>query len=530
MSAQNGKLTSPPAEATGSAPVAEVEGVWKRFGSTQALRDVSLQLRAGRCLGLVGRNGAGKSTLVSILSGLERPDRGEVRFGGQAAPGLSDRAGWRERVATVYQRSMVVPSLTVAENVFLGQPPRRPGGAVDWGAMRAQTRQIVAEWGFEIDADERGEAISAEQRQLVEIARALVRGTRCMVLDEPTAALEHSAIERLFERVRQLVAGGVAVLYISHHLEEVFEICDDVVVLRDGEQVLTTSSRAITQSELVRAMVGGVEPSAAARTHAAAARALGASGPSTPRLRVQDLWANATGGALRGVSFELAAGERAGVTGLRGSGAFLLGRVLAGASPFSRGTVELDGRPLPSGRPDQALALGVGYIPEDRSIEGFVPMMGAAENMTLTVSDRLAGRFGFLRPARRHAAASPVAERLALVSAGLDQPVAQLSGGNQQKVTVGRALMHDPSLIVAIAPTRGVDVASKARLLDSLARAVRDTGAALLLITDEIDDLEICDRVMVVVRGRLEREFDTPPWIREELITASEGLFTEERA
>jgi len=230
------------------------------------------------------------------------------------------------------------------------------------------------------------------------------------------------------------------------------------------------------------------------------------------------------------VSFELAAGERAGVTGLRGSGAFLLGRVLAGASPFSRGTVELDGRPLPSGRPDQALALGVGYIPEDRSIEGFVPMMGAAENMTLTVSDRLAGRFGFLRPARRHAAASPVAERLALVSAGLDQPVAQLSGGNQQKVTVGRALMHDPSLIVAIAPTRGVDVASKARLLDSLARAVRDTGAALLLITDEIDDLEICDRVMVVVRGRLEREFDTPPWIREELITASEGLFTEERA
>jgi simple sugar transport system ATP-binding protein len=227
---------------------------------------------------------------------------------------------------------------------------------------------------------------------------------------------------------------------------------------------------------------------------------------------------------VRGLSFELAAGERVGVTGLRGSGAFLLGRVLAGASPFARGTVEIDGRQLPSGRPDQALRLGVGYVPEDRQLEGFVPMLGAAENMTLTVSERLSGRFGFLPPSRVHGAAAPVAAGLALVSAGLDQPVAELSGGNQQKVTVGRALMHQPRLIVAVAPTRGVDVASKARLLASLDRAVQDTGAALLLITDEIDDLEICDRVMVMVRGQLEREFDTPPWIRDELITASEGL------
>src|SRR5580658_7486933 len=212
----------------------EVTGIEKRFGTTRALHDVSLSIKAGQCLGLVGRNGAGKSTLVSILSGLLEPDAGTVAFGGEPAPRVGDTARWREWIATVFQHSMVVPDLSVAEDVFLGSTDR----FVSWREMRARTRDIMREWGFDIPAEARCRDLAVEQLQIVEIARALTRGARCVLLDEPTAALERDAVRRLFERVGQLVSAGVAVLYISHHLEEVFEICQDVAVLRDGEMVL----------------------------------------------------------------------------------------------------------------------------------------------------------------------------------------------------------------------------------------------------------------------------------------------------
>ena len=213
----------------------EAVGISKQFGSTVALREVSVSLRPGRCLGLVGRNGAGKSTLVSIMSGIYGADRGEVRFEGQPAPDLGDVQAWRERISTVFQHSMVVPQLTVAENVFLNTQPVR-SGRVHWKTMRAEAKKVLAEWGFEdVDASALCSTLTVEQRQLVEIARALAAGRRCLLLDEPTSALERAEIQRLFERVRSMVANGVAVLYISHHLEEVFEVCDDIAVLRDGE-------------------------------------------------------------------------------------------------------------------------------------------------------------------------------------------------------------------------------------------------------------------------------------------------------
>ncbi len=240
-------------------PLVEVTGLDKRFGTTRALRGVSLSIRAGQCLGLVGRNGAGKSTLVSILSGLTEPDAGAVRFGGQPAPRVGDVRGWREWIATVFQHSMIVPDLSVAENVFLGSTPP----LVSWREVRARTRGIMREWGFDIAAEAPCRDLSVEQRQIVEIARALARGARCVLLDEPTAALERQAGLRLFERVRQLTDGGVAVLYISHHLEEVFEICQDVAVLRDGELVLTAPTGEIGRDDLVTAMVGAVRTAAA---------------------------------------------------------------------------------------------------------------------------------------------------------------------------------------------------------------------------------------------------------------------------
>jgi simple sugar transport system ATP-binding protein len=523
----------------------EVSGVEKRFGTTRALRGVDLSLRPGQCLGLVGRNGAGKSTLVSILSGLAEPDAGTVRFGGEPAPRVGDIERWREWIATVFQHSMIVPDLSVAENVFLGSTPR----LVSWGVLRARTRDIMREWGFDIAAQTPCGELSVEQRQVVEIARALARGAQCVLLDEPTAALERQACVRLFERVRQLTAAGVAVLYISHHLEEVFEICADVAVLRDGELVLTAPTAGLSKDDLVAAMVGGAGAQSAARPPAAPdalpdaapdalpdaappaapeavteGAAEGAAGARKVVLSVDGLTADSARGRLSGVSLLVHAGEIVGVTGLLSAGVATLGRVVAGAEPYAAGEVLLGGRHVPSGRRDIAQRAGIGYIPEDRRAEGFVAHLGVAENATMTIARQLSGRFGLLRPGRRAAAAAPLTSRLSLVSSGPGQPVMELSGGNQQKITVARTLAHRPSLIVAVTPTRGVDVASKELLLDSLSDVAATTGAGVLLCTDELSDLSICDRVIVLVRGEVFTEFTQRPFDRDELIVATEGM------
>jgi simple sugar transport system ATP-binding protein len=516
---------------------ASAAGIRKQFGSTRALRGVTLSLHPGRCLGLVGRNGAGKSTLVSVLSGLFPPDEGEVSFDGRPAPSLGDVAAWRARIATVFQHSMVVPGLTVAENVFLGRPPRRSGlgraGVVDWRQMREQAARIMADWGFDVDADAPCGSLTVEQRQVVEITRALAAGTRCLLLDEPTAALERGAALRLFDRVRQLRESGVAIMYISHHLEEVFEICTDVAVLRDGELVLTAPMAAVTKEDLVTAMVGDKTPSTERVRRSAPVpppAVPGTRGPARtqpPDLAVSSVSVSpagaSAGASLYGVSLTVRGGERVGVTGLRGSGASMLARIVAGAAAPDTGEVRLGDRVLRPGDRAGALRAGVGFIPEDRQAEGFVPLLGAAENIAMTITDRIA-RAGFVSPKRREARAGPLARRLSLVSAGLGQPVRELSGGNQQKVTVARALASDPVLIVAITPTRGVDVASKELLLAELDRVTQESGASLLLASDELDDLVICDRVLVLVRGEIFTEFTEPPFDREALIAATEGL------
>ena len=543
---------APAASTAAQKPAVEAAGIFKQFGSTQALRDVDLTLQPGRCLGLVGRNGAGKSTLVSILSGIYPADAGQVRFEGQPAPPLGALHAWRSRIATVFQHSMVVPDLTVAENVFLGHQPG-PGGLVDWRRMREQAQQIMADWGFRLDVGRPCSSLTVEQRQIVEIVRALAAGTRCLLLDEPTAALERAAIQRLFARVRQLVSSGVAVLYISHHLEEVFEICQDAAVIRDGEIVLTAPIRGLTKEDLIAAMVGRARAGAAAAGSAAAADGTGRTaagnaadrdaaavghapeplaaaadtGPqAAPCLVLEHVSATAPEGSVRDISLEVRPGERVGVTGLLSAGVSTLARVVAGVAPYEAGTVLVDGKPLTSGRRDLAMRAGVGYIPEDRQAEGFVALLGVAENGTMSIVDWLARRLGWLRPRARSAAMAPLARTLSIVSAGLNQPVGELSGGNQQKVTVARSIARKPRLIVAIAPTRGVDVASKALLLAELAAVTEHSGAGLLLASDELSDLDICERVVVLVRGERFTEFGAPPFDREALIAATEGLAT----
>jgi len=499
--------------------VGEAEQVSKSFGETAALVDVSLNVRAGECHGLVGRNGAGKSTLVSLLTGLTRPDHGAIRLEGEPAPGLADRGAWLARVACVYQRSMVVPPLTVAENVFLNRPTGRGGQAVNWRRMRAEARELMLEWGFDVDVDQEAGRLTVEQRQIVEIARALSIGARFLILDEPTAALEKAAVERLFERVRRMREGGVGVLYISHHLEEIYEICDRVSVLRDGELVLSGDVSSVSQANLVAAMVGSAPPRRATEIEAVKLRVE----PGETRLAVDHLVVFSRAGSVADVSLSVRAGECVGLVGLDGSGSATVADAVVGLMKPRSGAIAINGKPVRAGKVDSTLRRGVGYVPQDRHARGFAPQLGVAENLTLALLDRLARRLGLVAFAERDAIAERQVEKLQIVARSLQQPVSSLSGGNQQKVVVGRALAPDPTALVVVNPTVGVDVASKEALLDALGRA-RDQGVAVLLVSDDFEDLRVCTRLVVMVRGRIAAEFDRPPWDRQQLIAAVEGL------
>ncbi len=496
-------------------PVVETEGVGKTFGRTRVLEDVTLSVHAGECHALVGRNGAGKSTLVGILTGLLRPDRGRFRLQGEPPPRLGDRTAWQRLVACVYQRSMVIPTLTVAENVFLN---RAQGRLVSWSTMRREARGVMADWGFDLDVDALASDLSVEQKQIVEIARALSIGARFLILDEPTASLEASAVERLFGHVRRLRESGVGVLYISHHLEEIYELCDRATVLRDGHRIVTAPVGELDHESLVTAMVG------AALARAERSEGTPQAEPGQARLRVAGLSAGSSLGSVKDLSLEVQAGECLGLFGLRGSGAATVADAVAGLVRPGAGEIQLDGRPLPAGNVAAALARGVGYVPEDRHARGFVSTLGVRENLTLTVIERLS-RFGVVSARGAGEIASTLVRRLQIVAASDVQPVGELSGGNQQKVVVGRALASRPSLLVVVSPTVGVDVASKEALLGVIDEA-RVDGTAVLLVSDDLDELRICTRLAVIRRGRIVKELTQGPWDRHELIAAAEGLET----
>jgi simple sugar transport system ATP-binding protein len=501
------------------ATVGEAENVSKSFGETRALVNVSLAVQGGECHALVGRNGAGKSTLVSLFTGLNRPDGGAIRLAGEVAPSLAARGAWLARVACVYQRSMVVPTLTVAENVFLNRTIDGEGPLINWRRLRAEARDLMLEWGFDIDVDQEAATLTVEQRHIVEIARALSIGARFLILDEPTAALEKAAVDRLFERVRRLREAGVGVLYISHHLEEIYEICDRVSVLRDGELVLSGDVADIGQGSLIAAMVGSAPPRRATEIEAVEKR--GDAGEE--RLEVKHLTVLSRGGSVQGVDMSVRSGECVGLVGLRGSGAATVADAIVGLLVPSSGTIAINGSVMPIGRVDVVLRKGVGYVPQDRHARGFAPQLGVDENLTHTVLDRIARRFGLVSTRKRTVTARRIAEQLQIVAHSLDQPVSSLSGGNQQKVVVGRALASDPAVLIAVSPTVGVDVASKEALLDTIS-AARGRGVAVLLVSDDFDDLRVCTRLIVMVRGRIAHEFSQPPWDRQQLIAAVEGL------
>jgi len=497
-----------------AAPAVSAYMITKRFGPTTALDGVSLTIAPGETHALVGRNGAGKSTLVSVLTGLHRPDAGEVRFDGQLAPSVADREAWRRLVACVYQKSTIIPTLSIAENLFLNRQAPSSGfgrGWIDWLHLRRRARVLLAEYDLAVDPGALAGDLSVEQRQLVEIARALSVGARFIILDEPTAQLDAAAIARLFERMRTLSAAGVTLLFISHHLQEVYEVCDTVTVLRDARWVLTRPVAEVDRDALVAAMTGE-----AALVSAADRRPVPAGAPTVLQARGLRL-----AGLYDGVDIEVRAGELVGLTGSGSSGKVSLAETIAGLRRADAGTVVAGDTLVKPGSVPAALAAGIGFVPQDRHRLGLIPLLSVGENATLPIADRL-GPVGTVLPGRRSAVARTMIERYDIRTSGPYQPVSDLSGGNAQKVVQARALSIRPRALVLVNPTAGVDVRSKVSLLDAV-RDAADAGTGVLLVSDELDDLRACDRVLVMFHGRVVRELPRG-WADSELVAAAEGV------
>ncbi|CAG7656974.1 sugar ABC transporter ATP-binding protein [Actinacidiphila bryophytorum] len=505
----NGQASTPP-------PAVHAEGVVKRFGPTVALDQVGITVAVGDSHALVGRNGAGKSTLVSVLTGLHAPDAGRVAFNGEPAPAPGDTAAWQARVACVYQKSMVVPELTVAENLFLNRFER---GRIRWSRLRADARDLLAEYGVDVDPATRAADLTVEQGQFVEIARALSFGARFIILDEPTAQLDAAGIERLFTKLRELQQQGVAFLFISHHLQEVYDLCSTVTVYRDARHILTAPVAELGKADLVAAMTG--EAAQAATTwHAKSSPAQQPAEPAAGDtvLRAEGL---ALDGVFQPIDFAVRAGEVLGLAGATASGNTALGETLVGLRKATGGSASVDGRGVRPGSVPHALNAGIGYVPEDRHRQGLVLGRSVAENATLTVTDQL-GPYGTVLPSRTRTFAQRMIDSLDIKTSGPAQPVSDLSGGNQQKVVIARALARDPRVLVAIRPTAGVDVKSKDALL-GVVRGVADRGDAAVIVSDELDDLRVCDRVIALFHGRVIAEFGSG-WTDRDLVSAMEGL------
>ncbi|HEX4812754.1 MAG TPA: sugar ABC transporter ATP-binding protein [Nonomuraea sp.] len=490
-------------------PVLSLSQVSKAFGAVRAVREVSLDLYAGEAHALAGENGAGKSTIVKLLSGVHRPDSGRILLDGEpvefAGPADAQRAG----VAVIYQEPTLFPDLSVAENIFMGRQPRARFG-IDRRAMRAAAADLFGRLGVHLDPDRPARGLSIADQQLVEIAKALSRRARVLVMDEPTAALSGREVARLFGVAEALREQGCALLFISHRLEEIFELCRRVTTLRDGALVAGDLTADLTPDDLVRRMVGR-EPAALFPKQDTAA---GQVALSVRRLTRE--------GVFTDVSFDVRRGEIVALAGLVGAGRSEVARAVFGIDRWDAGSVEVDGRRLRPGSPTAAMAAGLALVPEDRRQQGLVMDLSIERNVGLAGLASLRRGPLVSRPAER-ARARDWAVRLRLKFARLADPVNVLSGGNQQKVVLAKWLSREPSVLIVDEPTRGIDVGTKAevhRLLSELA----GSGVAVLMISSELPEvLGMADRVLVMREGRLVAELDRATATEETVMAAATG-------
>ncbi|MCY4454260.1 MAG: sugar ABC transporter ATP-binding protein [Immundisolibacterales bacterium] len=473
----------------GGAPVLEVRGLSKRFDMTQALDDVSLTLHAGEIHALVGENGAGKSTLIKILTGVVQSDAGEVRVEGAAVHLANAQEAQACGVAAIYQEPLVFPDLDVAENIFITH--REQDLLVNWPRMYAQAEDILASLGVRLDVRASARGLTLAAQQAVEIAKAISLEVKVLIMDEPTASLSDHEVRQLFRVARQLRDRGVAVLFITHRLEEVFEIADRITVLRDGEHISTRPAADVTRDLLIRDMVGReVDQFYGVGTTRTIGRQV---------CRVQGLGRE---GVFSGIDFDLHEGEVLGFAGLVGSRRTDVALALFGIQPADRGRIEIDGRAVRITSPRAAQQLGIAYMTEDRRKLGLAMPLSIAANVTLPVLHRYLTRLGLIHRPREEAAAEGFRQRLDIKAPSALHLVEKLSGGNQQKVMFGKWLNTRPRIFLLDEPTRGIDVGAKAEV-HTMVRELAEEGMAILCISSDLPEvLAMSDRILVMREGR----------------------------
>ncbi|NWG16293.1 MAG: sugar ABC transporter ATP-binding protein [Chloroflexi bacterium] len=489
----------------------ELEGINKQFPGVKALDNVRFDMAAGEVHALLGENGAGKSTLIKIISGVYRPDGGTIRLDGETVLFNTPREAQQRGIATIYQELSLYPELTVAENIFMGHAPRRKVGPVDvldWKAANTKAQEILTSLHIHtLDVRRKVGTLTVGNRQRVEIAKALSLNARILIMDEPTAALTEADVEQLFSIVRLLRERGVGIIYISHRLHEVFELADRVTVLRDGQYVGTKLVSETSENDLVSMMVGRTIDNLFPKLDTEIGK---------PVLEVRNLYRRPM---TRGVSFQLRAGEIVGLAGLVGAGRSEVAQVIFGINPAESGEILIDGQPVTIKHPGQAMNHGIAYVPEDRGTQGLVRQMRIRENVSMSVLRAIRAGI-FINRREERSLATGMIKQLNIRAYSAEQVVNKLSGGNQQKVVVGKWLASKPRILIMDEPTRGIDVGAKAeihRLMSELAKE----GLAVLMISSELPEiLGMSDRILVMRGGQVVAEYSRAEATQERIAAA----------
>jgi len=481
----------------------------KRFDATQALDDVSLALYPGEIHALLGENGAGKSTLIKIMTGIHHPDAGSILIDGRSVTLRSAAEAQGYGIAAIYQEPAIFPDLNVAENIFIGHRSR--GVVVHWRRMYREAEELLARLDIDIDVRALAGTLSVAGQQTVEIAKAISLDVRVLIMDEPTSALSAHEVDRLFRQVRHLSARGVSVLFISHRLDEVFELSDRITVLRDGKLISSRPKGEVSSELAIRDMVGRDVSDFFARSDHA---------PGDVALRVDDL---GRAGRFSGISFQVRRGEVLGVAGLVGAGRTDVALALFGIDPADTGRIELDGRRIVVRSPREAMRHGIAYLSEDRRARGLSMPQSVTANVTLATIRRYASRLRLLDSAAERSVADGFRRMLSIRTPSLETPVEQLSGGNQQKTMLAKWLTTDPVVLILDEPTRGIDVGAKAEVHRIVAELAR-SGMSIILISSDLPEvLAMSDRILVMREGRLTGVFDRSEATQERVITAAMG-------
>jgi ribose transport system ATP-binding protein len=503
----------------------QARNICKSFPGVQALDNVEITLRRGTLHALVGENGAGKSTLMNILAGVYPPDSGQILLDGRPITFRNPREAQLSGISIIHQELNLVPDMSVADNIFLGREPRDRLGFIDFGKMHGDARQLLADLDLNVDPRIPVARLRVGAQQIVEIAKALSIDARVIIMDEPTSAITEQEIESLFRLIHQLKQRGVGIIYITHKLDELRHIADEITVLRDGRFVCTRPFDQVETDEIVRMMVGRdlaeLFPKSADHvgSEVLQVRAVSLRHPDRPH----DY-------AVRDVSFSVHRGEVLGLFGLMGAGRTELLQTIFGLHPHaSTGQVSVDSRPASIRSPEDAIGLGLALAPEDRKRDGLVLAMNVAENTSLASLGRLV-RFGVLRPARERRMVGNFIDRLKVKTPSIKQHVRNLSGGNQQKVVVAKWLATEPKVLLLDEPTRGIDINAKRdmyALIDELAR----NGLAIVMVSSELPEiLSLADRILVLAEGRVTAEFQRGQSTEEKLLAAALPAGKSQRA